>query len=186
MLSNLASDPILQALMAQNRGPASGQPLQPQGGSQISSVVQQALADQMRGQQIKAQIMQTLGFGQNPMPMGAIPQGAGISIMDGQAMTRPGGMPQQTSQLLSALFGLGQGGTRGMQQPNTGTFQMERPGGVMQAEGNNDPAFVQNRLETALAGKDQMLIDFLLRNYAEMIKGATPPQNSGMMQGSRF
>jgi hypothetical protein len=182
----MINDPLLQQLMAQNRAPATGQPLQPQGGSQISSVVQQALADQMRGQQIKAQIMQALGFGQNPMPMGAIPRGHGIAIMDGQAMTRPGGMPTQVNELLQSLMGLGAGGTRGMQQPNPGTFQMERPGGVMEQTGNNDPGFVQNRLDTALASKDQMMLDFLLRNFSELIKGAVPPQNSGMMQGSRF
>jgi hypothetical protein len=183
----LINDPLLQQLMAGNRAPATpGQRLEPGRSNPLPDIIQQALADQQRGQALKAQIMQALGFGGNPMPMGAIPRNAGVTIMDGQAMTRPGGMPQQAQQLLQALMGVEAGGMHS--QGSAGSLTnlaapsamgpMERPGPVGAPVGNNDPGFVLNAYQTAQQQGDIGMIEFLERNYPQLF--GIEQQNTGM------
>jgi hypothetical protein len=91
----------------------------------------QALEQQKQEEAAKGQMLQYLGFGPNPLPMNALPHGAGVLSMGGQVYTRPQGMDQETLALLQSLLGLSQGGVKGPWIPGSMLRNpMERPGSV--------------------------------------------------------
>lgn len=150
----------------------------------LLAAIMQAVEQQKLQEQQKAQVLQAMGYGLNPMPMGAIPQNSSVLALDGQAYTRPGGAPP--GQILQTLLGARVGGgMRGLQDPASfGTFHQERPGAVPDALGNNERGFVQNQLQTGIDSKDATLIEFLRRNFPELF--GEQQQNSGLSLGTRF
>lgn len=118
---------------------------------QLNQGISQAIAKQQQEEQLKAQILQALGFFKNDNPFGAIPHGAGIMTMDNQAYVRPGGVPQPIQQLLESLLGVNKSrAMSGLQDPRA----LSEPGGGVYHRGSSPQIGAgvdQNRLAQAIA-----------------------------------